>query len=101
MENNTLRIMSIGALLVVALFLFSGCVSNTNNPPANNTTTNTTNTTGGYTPPAGPTDSELAGSVSGGTGSGSDDISEDELSAMEDDLDDLDTAVDESQESDI
>ncbi len=101
MKSNTMRMMSLGALLVVALFLFSGCVSNTNNPPVANPSNNTTNTTITTSGSNEPTDTELAGSVSGGTGSGSGNISDDELDAMQNDVDDLDTSVDESLESDV
>ena len=98
MAKNSMQLISMGVLFVLALVLFSGCVNNTSN--TSNPANTTTNSTGGYVANT-QTDDQMAGSVSGGTGTSSGDISDSDLDSMQSDLDDLDTSVDESQESDV
>src|ERR1051325_8181663 len=89
------------ALLVVGLVLvaLSGCTGNSNyqsstNPPVVSGNNNTTVTTA-------PTADSMATELTSGTGNGSNDVTTEELDAMDNDMDDLDVAADQSEQSNI
>lgn len=93
---NTTKLLP--ALLVVGLVLIalSGCTST-------NTQTSTPPLTGGDAPGAvtAPTNESLATELTSGTGTGTNDITTNELDALQNDLDEIDIAADSSEESNI
>jgi hypothetical protein len=103
MKTPTIRILSIGVLTLVAVFLFSGCVSNqTQTPAPSDTTTPLLDGGGGATvSDTAPTGDALADELTGGTGTGPTDVSGNDLDGLQSDLDDLEEEVDSASESNI
>lgn len=94
---NTLKVVPILAILALVLIAMSGCTGP--NYGTQNTSTNTGDNTGTVT--TAPTADTWANELSSGTGTGSNDVTTQELDDLQNNADEMDVTADESEASNI